>query len=597
MSTDPHRQGPLGDLDERKLAFDQRPLMGGMNSWLDPKHIGDDQSSEIINADLTDPSNPSKRKGYGEVGAGRVGTTDVTHLADFNPGPQSRLMVATTAFQGGTYVSSDPRYVAWTEAMVTDAPGGSITPQDAFLGDRPKMFSGGDLLWIIGNIGTPVYAMRTSSNMIDCGNVDESPPSDAIDGTWLFSRPWFLTRNRMYWGKILAGEDDLTPTPGAFDRKTIPTDSGVAGFLDVAPNEGSEAIGMVPWRDQLMLVFGSNQVEAFSLNAADPLLSSRSVIERRFGCIARDSITPIGAEVYFLDQFCEIRAISQSITGEQRGIVALPLSQPLRGWIPERVNKATAHRSFSVIDDEKVLFFFPRDTAEYPDTVAVFNPGRSASSGKPVWEGIWQLGSEMRHGIESDICGSGCDLFGAGPGGRVFSFEQGLHSDDGEAIVYSETSKAYDWGRPQASFMPTTGQTFTQGDIGATAKVHLRTGYNDSYRRVHSEEVVANADSDFPLVSGDFDLETADFPLTGSTAQVGRGFFDVDAPHNEGDFGMEPASLPISEHDLPILDGEVGVEPGAFIQYLITESTVDKAYTRKSMFCAANVLPMKGYAE
>src|SRR5690606_16227791 len=132
------------------------------------------------NVDLDDPSRPAKRQGYSIIPAGATGLSSAVQrlvlLSYFDNGPGSRMLV-TGAEQGGLYVISTPdSQTGWSEARVTSSPDGTVNLRFNLNPDSPAAFQGNALLWIIPGGGSNVHALRLNGTLIDCGDVNESPP-------------------------------------------------------------------------------------------------------------------------------------------------------------------------------------------------------------------------------------------------------------------------------------------------------------------------------------------------------------------------------------------------------------------------------------
>lgn len=606
MTFDPIRQSPTGQREEREVGWAQKPLLGGMNSRLHPRFIPEDTAAELINVDLDDPSQPMVRDGYAEIPARATGmkspSSTITGLGDFFADETAHLLLAAVpggGTVGGLYYTANPDDAAgWTESLVTESPDGEQDGETYDVGgEHPQFFTGLDSCWIVSGSAVPVHIMRTDGTLVSGGDRVTSPPLGGVGGMWFLDRPWILTRNRIYWGKVLAGPDEVAEA-SAFDRKDIPSDSAVAGFLNLSPTTGSRMIGVTPWRGTQIVLFGTQHIERVLVNAADPLLSRRETLEARFGCVARDTITPVGPEIYFLDNYGEIRALAQTVTGEQRGVLVDPISDPIRSWFPNRINKQNMHKSFALIREERIWFFFPRDASQECDTIAVFHPGRTAALGRPVWESIWLLAHPASHGVNSTIRQGFPEQYIANteflPGttkARVYRMYAGTFSDDGEPIVYRETSRAVDFNVPEAEIRPIWAQLEISGSAGVKMSVSARVDDNTGFSVRGELTVPADSKTSYPILSTDYPLLSSDHPLIGSVDQTLRDGVHFDPSYT--DYPLYSPDYPLYNRDYPKYDDPGGTETGPFGQFRLQASVTGAKIIRKGLRAKFQIEPVQ----
>jgi len=571
----------LGDSGDgrARVLFSQDPLLGGMNSRLAPEHIAENQAAELVNVSLHDPTRPAKREGYTEIGAGAAGMAAsdrrIARLTELDLGPATRLLVALVpGTDGGVYVTTSPSSDGWTRALL-DGVTLDIGSDSVVTG------RGHDALWIFPQSGRNAHALKPDGTIIDCGDENGSPPRDVVAFAYGLARGFAVVRNNVYFTKLFPSLEDLEEKT-AFSRLT--------DFIPMEPGSGASYVAASWWRDDSLVVFGDRRIDRISVNAADPIDSTRHVVEQEFGCSAPNSVAAVGDSLYFLDQFLEFRELRQTIQANVAGVSPTPVSDPIRTELSEsgRINSAAASKSFSVVHGERVLLFYPRDTSVDPDYVAVWNTRLR------VWEGIWQLGHAMSSGVTSSIDGATKLYTSNGVSDDALSAVYrwgGVHSDAGLPVTYRETMRANIGKVPMQVWSPDDIAYAVHGDAGANCSVMLRTDHNDSLTRISEATVGSSPTSSFPLLSADFAVEAGDFPLTGGlplvTTQRTQVWPKADMESQDGP--LYQGIWPLYSMDHPLFDTGYGADPGPFLQVRV-EETSTKAFERRSMTLVAQLI-------
>jgi hypothetical protein len=573
---------PVGPVFEQDLVVES-PEYTGTNNRSRAREIGDREAAELLNVDLEDPTTPKRRDGYREVQAKQSGfvTTNLRGclLADFDDGPYSRLMVA--GFNGGrTYHTHSPASNGWKEALVTSEISGTVSRSYFPNDERAKGVQGNGLLYIVApNSGSTMHVMRADGTLLDAGGLNESPPADAVDGVYMLSRMWFLAGSTLYWSKLLPEAGDLLPTPAAFDRDN--STAGGGGSLNLSPERTGIPVAVLPWRNESLICFFKNQIEEVIIDSANPINSVRRRVEGRFGCGARDSIVQIGDEVFFLDQFGSYRALRRNQLGTMQGVVPEPISDRFRGELPNNLNMKHAWKTQAELLGEFLYVLYPQGTSTDPNAAMVIDLGRQTIYGP------WVFARPMSRLMVSDIEGGAPRLYGldghtASPQSRVYRFFDGFYSDNGTAIKYQETSKAYDFNGPWVDKIPEWYDMEFTGDVGAVPVLSVRTSENDDFVPVGAKAVELSTASSFPLVAGDdFPIAAADFPLVGGVIKNTSMKGEIHETYT-GNLPLYDSDLPLTDEDLPLY-GAGGTTPGRVIQWRVEESTDAVAFERHSV--------------
>jgi len=552
-----------------------QPLSSVNNRWRTPRKIGDSESPELLNVSLEDQSRPSKRDGFKEVESGHSvfspGSLRGTLFAELDVGAASRLMVV--GYPGGkTYRTRSPNGPDWAEALVVEDMTGTVSRSLDITSDRAKCVQGNDLLWLLTpGTGTNIHAMGTEGEWWDLGNDLKSPPVAAADGVYMLSRLWLVAGNRLYWSKLLPTKADLLPEATAFDT-TNSGDGTIGGFIELSPEQSGEAVAIVGWRDQSLLIFFKNQIEEVVIVPGDPIASSRRRLEGRYGCGARDSVVQVGNDIFFLDQYGQFRSLRRNELGNDQGVIALPVSELFRQELPGNLNIKFLYRAQATLLEEFLYVCWPSAGSSSPDRWMVMDLGRNTLTGP------WSLSKSFSRLMASDIEGSGFRLYGLSGDAesRVYRFFDGRYSDAGAAIQHRQTSKAFDLGLPYTDKVAIWYDVEFTGEIGAIALLEARTSENDDWTAIRTKAVEAKGASSFPLTPTDFPLVPADFPLLGSSEKITsmKGTFDET---HAGDLPLYDQNLPITEADLPI-DGGGGLDPGRVVQWRVSSGTNDSYF-------------------
>ena len=569
-----NRGSALGVRHEDEVVLQDSPVKGVNNRWGNTRKLDPGESPELLNVTLEDQSTPAKRDGFAEVESGHKPFAPPALrgglFAELDLGPNSRLMVA--GFPGGnTYVTHSPDGPTWTYAGVVEDPTGTIARDMDITSDRAKAIQGNGLLWLVTpGTGTPIHTMGPDGFWRDCGSGNLSPPTDAVDGVYMLARMWFIAGNRLYWSKLLPVQGDLLPEPSAFDL-TNSTPSGSGGFIELSPEQGAEPVAIVGWREESLIIFFKNQIEEVVINPSDPLLSTRKRLEGNIGCGARDSVVQVGDDIYFLDQYGQYRSLRRNQLGNDQGVISLPVSEAFRAEMPGNLNKQFMYRTQAALLEEFLYVCFPSGSSESPDRWMVLDLGRGSITGP------WSMSSSFSRLLVSDIEGGGFRMYGLGGEAlsRVYRFFDGRYTDDGTAIQFRHTTKAFDMGIPQSDKTPAWYDVEFVGEVGATASLEVRTSENDAWTTVATKAVESKVEEDWPLLETDFPLLAADFPLVGSDPKITsmKGCFDET---NDGDLPLYAQDLPIVEADLPIGAGG-GIGAGRVVQWRVSNST-DESY-------------------
>lgn len=571
-------------------------LAKGVVNRFDPRFIPDESAAELLNVDLTDPGRPCRRDGYSRLPANTSGMPDlrISALGYLDVSPTQRLLVAACAGTPGggifTRTSADGA-TAWIEAT-TDS-GGSLD----VVADRCKMFQANYNLWILPDSSQNVHALTSASRLIDLGDSDSSPPKGAADMAYMASRSWVLSGTAIYYSKLLPTESDLDGTSGAalFDRSL--------DRIILSPPFGGVPIAVVPWNGTSLIVFYDKAIQEILVDFDDPASSQIRVIDPRYGCSSRESIVSIGRNLYFQDQYGAYRSLLQDqVEAQNRGVIATPISEPVDAAIPNSLSAGYYSRTLAVIDEEFIRLFVATNGASDINACWNFDTVRQS------WHGPYEFADQFSYVIPSDIRGKGMvELYAANNSTSdpaVYRLNDGSYTDDGVAIEYRETSKAYVFGDIMREKMPRYLEVSFAGGADVVVNAWVRVTEDDLWANKVMHQGVISSDGDFPILEAGepnpdgetqfplFELGESgtQFPLVETVAFVTRGYRHLEPP----EAGVFPWSgLPTPSQDFPLLGAGGGLEAGRIVQYRISEATAGQPFERVGVRLGVVVEPLR----
>ena len=201
--------------------------------------------------------------------------------------------------------------------------------------------------------------------------------------------------------------------------------------------EAGNQKALVATRNMGILGFGDEGVWAL-LPSNTPVATDRpEPIDTRRGCVAGNTVIPVGDDVYYLSQD-GVRSIVRTIQDKLQSGPSFPLSYALKDEF-ESINWPFADKSCAVYFDNKYFIAVPTDSAVYNNEVWVYWP---ATQGWTVISG-WNVGSweVYKVGGEEKL------YYGDATDGKVYQAWTGL-DDDGVAIDYEEITRREDFGQP-----------------------------------------------------------------------------------------------------------------------------------------------------
>lgn len=453
------------------LVWRYEPSTGGLFNRIRAQYLGEQFYSGGLNVDLSDVSAPAKRAGYDEMDIGKGDLSDVIFRCsaglDFDPsdGTAHKIFLAVT--DDGKTVYATSLTDDWTETNPTVDP--TI--------DEPKMIQVNDFVMMIRGAAEPVVIDSSGNATVGDGS-SAAPPNNAVDICVFLTRIWALipgNPTRLAYSKSVASyasvQTDWEDT----------TASAIAGYLELSPEAGNDPIAIAGWNGTSLIVWFNRCIEEVVVDPTLPHTNSiRRPLEASFGCCSRDGVVAVGQNFYFPDQYGQIRSLQQTVNAEQAGVNPKPLSEQIKGLIPDRVNKAHLSKIRCEVYQDLLLVGFPLDQATEANAIAVY------SLSHQLWEGAMKLKRPIRDFMLSNIDGNGDEIFffdggtdlnptGAeGPLTKVYRMFSDSYSDNGTAITLTFETRAIDYGFPELNKTPEWLEVEVIGDAGAHVEASIQ---------------------------------------------------------------------------------------------------------------------------
>ncbi len=280
-----------------------------------------------------------------------------------------------------------------------------------------------------------------------------------------------------------------------------------------------------PWNNQSIVVWFDGSIEEvipgsdFTATSSFYTGASRRVIEPKIGCCSRDSVISSGQDFFFCDQYGQVRNLSQTVTADQAGVVAEPLSDRIKTELPGRVNKTYLSKMRSIIFKDKLLVAYPRDGATEANAIAVY------SLTHKHWQSIWVFPRPIARWMVCNIAGLGDQLFFFDGGTTsnpttaaatyLYRMFQETWTDDGSAVPFQFDSKAFDFSRPDLDKVPDFLEIEALAETGGSVQASAQ--YDENGRWLALEE------SPFELESGgSWITYTMTYPVTAPLTTLHR---------------------------------------------------------------------------
>jgi hypothetical protein len=392
---------------ESVFPIRNRDVSGGLNNKLFATDIGDNQSQQLKNI-----------------------RTDVLGIRQTRPG----CSIAATGITFGPVLAlKEYTNQAGSSKLLAVAPGGSA-------GDHARLYDWdgtGSTFSYVGPMTGYTGGTARDYSIVNAQDIDYTVP--ASTHVAVISDDAGVNLKRWYYDGASLAQTDWPPAANkavfahtyAFDR-VLATGTGkwkgalfysyaargvTASFTNPTTDffrfgtDSSQAVVAVEVLRKNVVVFmqdrfdildtsykGYNLTVAQTGNTTADLRpgSNWSVVggHETIGCGSRKSIANAGEDLFFADQYGNIRSLARTIQDEGQGVSTLPVSDPIQGWI-DRINPAAINKIVCHVYNRWLVVGLPIDSATDADHVFVLDTIRGRQTKQPVWDGPW-LSSDVR---------------------------------------------------------------------------------------------------------------------------------------------------------------------------------------------------------
>lgn len=493
-------------------VFRSEPLTQGQISKYKGRYLPEGAAALLLNVDLSDPFRPSKRDGYLVLG------DDQDSMEDGIDAGVVGDRIAGAGFLRTSY-GTDFFFVCFNEVMAATyfrsdvSNGGAWDPTtgDVFAPGTEEVvvFQANDHLLAIPGASVNVFAIDSSGEMFDGADTNASPPHGAVWGCYAFDRAWLLKQGtsssspQLHYSQLLP---EAATVDAEWNRNNS-SPTSVGGYVSMGADKGGAAMVCVPWGGNQIAVFLGTSIESFqlpSVNAlGDPLnFGIRRVLEPHVGTCAKYSVISYGNELIFVDQFVQLRSFLELVNQEQQGIASRPLSDNIADEIPGRVNKSHRHKMRCAIQNDLLHVAYPRDDATECNYEAVMDMKTRR------WWGIRKLKRPIGYYLQADIRAGAADelwFTDGGSGGRfaaqtaMYRMDAGTFTDNGEAIVYDEITRAIDVLTPENIKTAEWLELEAKGDDGAEFTASVQADEDEGWEQLPITLPIGSVGGSYPL--------------------------------------------------------------------------------------------------
>ena len=410
-------------LDDPILFDTTSSFVGGVNNISATKLLDVSQGSEFVNVDIDRVGNAVTRRGTASVSATAVpeGTAAIQGMYYFDTASVNQLVIAKN------------RKIYWYDGVVGS--GSWTRDSSSYLTNAPE---------------DVVNFAQLSDRLYFCDGVSQIK---SFDGTTVASIP--SAANAPTGVKFLCSHTNRmfairTAEPDTIYVSDILSVEGTAAWSSVdsfrVGGDGEPITGISSWTGYRLVVFKQNSTYVIT---TDPTAASIAnwpieIVSGDIGCVARNSISQIGANLYWLAQD-GVRSMQRILQGTDQEI-SEPLSKVIDSTIQE-INRTYISRASAAYYKNRYILSVPIGTSTTNNCSIVYNTVHRAWSGK--WTNF--SANEFSHYTNSP---SNCLVF-ATPSGSVLQWREwvkddneveGDYQDSGSSIRTSITTREFTFG-------------------------------------------------------------------------------------------------------------------------------------------------------
>jgi hypothetical protein len=343
----------LTDVNSPILTDSQSSFIGGQFSNAVPLQLDETTCALLEDVETSATGQAASRRGTALLG-GDVGASGVISVLDYYKSPGAADYAVAMLTGGGTY-----------------------------------KLNGG--VWTLLSAGSPLAGVVTSAtgnSFLYAGNGTNIAKWDNATWTTLSTDTPPSTATILLWDGFRLIASGVASAPDAIYFSGQINDALWASLpggyqIQVGGGDGAAITAVLPWSGTNLAVFKRNQVWMIG---ADPQLNVSDMpvqrVHRRIGCVATNSATQCGADVFFLASDLKVRSLQQTIASDNQYELGIPLSFPVQD-ITDRINPSTASKAAGVFWKGQYLLATALDSSSTNNYILVYN----TLTGK--WSGGW----------------------------------------------------------------------------------------------------------------------------------------------------------------------------------------------------------------
>ena len=470
---------------DRLQIYRNRSASGGVNTLSHPYDINDDQAVDLTNIDTSSPGVRASRKGMSLIASGATFGPPLA-LQEYTPSSFNAelLMVAP----GTTYPTAahlklwkwDGTTTVWSLVGTLTGFTSATMPIDVVPGLDLNAVGGPAVVRISTRQAQDIAYVYNGSALASCQQQPTTGMSPIVYG---LNRAFGAGRAGLSRSKIFYSDVASFCATGWKSTQALTMGGG----------SRQEVVAVKFFRQNDLIVFMADRVEAlqvvdnpFTISSGDVATQtwSRQVVDTTIGCGARRSVVTVGQDLFFCDQYGNIRSLARTIQDNAQGTTTRPISAAIQTWI-DRINPNSFDTIVATAYDRYYVVGFPIDSATRPSHTFVFD--RVNESWMGPWTGGWQpecmavatLNAASASADRNPTLYLGAQSTGNALVYRTFSGT----TDAGSAIVYQETGKRITADQLEADKLYRRIKTYFSASGAATMQIEARRN-GETYRTV-----------------------------------------------------------------------------------------------------------------
>lgn len=451
----------MGDFPQEELqVYRNRSMGGGINTRSSPLDIRDDQGTELQNVDISTPGQRIKRTGYSLVATG-ITQGPILALSEFKP--RGNVATEILAVAPGS---------SWNELWKWDGTSTVFTFVAALVGHdrlmREHITIAQDLVGSHNHVKEAILnpeGERFRYNYGYTGSAGGGYVSDLATcyfGTstlpngfaleFAFSQAWG-SGDADNEGKVFFSDIASCTSTGFGD----PGNQAIHS-ITLGGGRRQNVVAIRGFRNQEVVIFLSDRIEEIIVEedentaitditaAITTRLWARKIIDDTIGCCSQRSVVKVADDIFFCDQYANVRSLKRTALDAAQGTTSLPISDPIQSYI-DRINRPYAGRIAATHWQRWYVISFPLDSATTPSHTFRYDTTLNAWEGPypGVAANAWTVATLDQSGV-ADALHQPQLYFGDAVQPFVYRMFTG-QSDNGSAIAYRETTKRIDYGQ------------------------------------------------------------------------------------------------------------------------------------------------------